>query len=115
MLGIGHGKALRGPGSGGLLARGLGEHGFEHFHDGALLGLGESGEKILQPFYVKEALSRSGLSLTANPSNFFYFIGILATTVGGFFTAIKIGLIKQYQLDRILVFLKPDIQKEGIG
>jgi cell division protein FtsW (lipid II flippase) len=48
-------------------------------------------------------------------ANFFYFLGILAATVGGFFAAIKIGLIKQYQLDRILVFLKPDIQKEGIG
>jgi len=48
-------------------------------------------------------------------ANFFYFIGILAATAGGFFAAIKIGLIKQYQLDRILVFLKPDIQKEGIG
>ena len=48
-------------------------------------------------------------------ANFFYFLGILAATVGGFFAAIKIGLIKQYQLDRFLVFLKPDIQKEGIG
>jgi rod shape determining protein RodA len=48
-------------------------------------------------------------------ANFFYSLGILAATVGGFFAAIKIGLIKQYQLDRILVFLKPDIQKEGIG
>lgn len=48
-------------------------------------------------------------------ANFFYFFGILAATIGGFFAAIKVGLIKQYQLDRILVFLKPDIQKEGIG
>jgi rod shape determining protein RodA len=48
-------------------------------------------------------------------ANLFYFFGILIVTVGGFFTAIKIGLIKQYQLDRILVFMKPDIGKQGIG
>ncbi len=48
-------------------------------------------------------------------ANLFYFFGILIVTVGGFFTAIKIGLIKQYQLDRILVFMKPDIEKQGIG
>ena len=48
-------------------------------------------------------------------ANLFYFFGILVVTVGGFFTAIKIGLIKQYQLDRILVFMKPDIEKQGIG
>lgn len=53
--------------------------------------------------------------LFVSGANFFYFLGILTATVGGFFAAIKIGLIKQYQLDRILVFLKPDIQKEGIG
>ena len=48
-------------------------------------------------------------------ANILYFFGILAATAGGLFTAIKIGLIKQYQLDRILVFLKPDIEKQGIG
>lgn len=48
-------------------------------------------------------------------ANLFYFFGILAVTVGGFFTAVKTGLIKQYQLDRILVFLKPEIEKQGIG
>ncbi|MBM3699661.1 MAG: rod shape-determining protein RodA [Actinobacteria bacterium] len=48
-------------------------------------------------------------------ANLFYFFGILAVTVGGFFAAIQTGLIKQYQMDRILVFIKPDIEKQGIG
>jgi len=48
-------------------------------------------------------------------ANLLYFFGILAVTVGGFFAAIQSGLIKQYQLDRILVFLKPDIERQGIG
>jgi rod shape determining protein RodA len=48
-------------------------------------------------------------------ANILYLFGILVLTAGGFFTAIKIGLIKQYQLDRILVFIKPDIQKQTIG
>lgn len=48
-------------------------------------------------------------------ANFLYFLGILILTAGGFFSAIKLGLIKQYQLDRILVFIKPDIQKQTIG
>jgi rod shape determining protein RodA len=48
-------------------------------------------------------------------ANMFYFFGILAASVGGFFAATQTGLIKQYQLDRILVFLKPDIEKQGIG
>lgn len=48
-------------------------------------------------------------------ANILYFFGITGLTVGGFFLALRSGLIKQYQLDRILVFLKPDIQKEGAG
>ena len=48
-------------------------------------------------------------------ANFLYFIGILALTAGGLFAAIKFQIIKQYQLDRILVFIKPDVAKEGIG
>ncbi|MBM3707085.1 MAG: rod shape-determining protein RodA [Actinobacteria bacterium] len=48
-------------------------------------------------------------------ANFLYFLGISILSAGGFFSAIKIGLIKQYQLDRILVFIKPDIQKQTIG
>lgn len=48
-------------------------------------------------------------------ANMFYFFGILAASIGGFFAATQTGLIKQYQLDRILVFLKPEIQKQGIG
>jgi rod shape determining protein RodA len=48
-------------------------------------------------------------------ANFLYFFVILSAAVGGFFAAIKTGIIKQYQLDRILVFMKPDIQKQSIG
>ncbi len=48
-------------------------------------------------------------------ANMFYFFGILAASIGGFFAATQTGLIKQYQLDRLLVFLKPDIEKQGIG
>ncbi|MBN1299099.1 MAG: rod shape-determining protein RodA, partial [Actinobacteria bacterium] len=53
--------------------------------------------------------------LFVSGANLFYFFGILAATAGGFFVAIKTGLVKQYQLDRILVFMKPDIEKQGIG
>ena len=48
-------------------------------------------------------------------ANFLYFFVILSAAVGGFFAAIKTGIIKQYQLDRILVFMKPDIQQQSIG
>ncbi len=48
-------------------------------------------------------------------ANFLYFFVIMSATVGGFFAAIKTGIIKQYQLDRILVFMKPDIQQQSIG
>ncbi|MCL4377110.1 MAG: rod shape-determining protein RodA [Actinobacteria bacterium] len=48
-------------------------------------------------------------------ANFLYVLGILAAAVGGLFMAIKIGLVKQYQLDRILVFAKPNVQNQGIG
>ncbi len=48
-------------------------------------------------------------------ANFLYFFVILAAAVGGFFAAINTGIIKQYQLDRILVFMKPDIQQQTIG
>ncbi len=48
-------------------------------------------------------------------ANFLYFFVFLAAAVGGFFAAIKTGIIKQYQLDRILVFMKPDIQQQTIG
>jgi len=72
---------------------------------------------LLQPDYGTAMIFFAAYlgMLFISGANFFYFLGILAATVGGFFAAIKIGLIKQYQLDRILVFLKPDIQKEGIG
>jgi rod shape determining protein RodA len=48
-------------------------------------------------------------------ANLLYFFVILSVAVGGFFAAINTGLIKQYQLDRILVFIKPDILKQTIG
>jgi len=48
-------------------------------------------------------------------ANILYFFGVTGLTVGGFFAALRLGLIKQYHLDRILVFLKPDIAKEGVG
>jgi len=48
-------------------------------------------------------------------ANFLYILAILILTAVGLFLAFKIGLIKQYQLDRILVFLKPNVQQEGIG
>jgi len=48
-------------------------------------------------------------------ANFLYFLGISILSAGGFFTAVRTGLIKQYQLDRILVFMKPDIQQQTIG
>jgi rod shape determining protein RodA len=48
-------------------------------------------------------------------ANIFYVLGITATTVGGIFAGLKLGLIKQYQLDRLLIFLKPDVEPEGAG
>lgn len=49
-------------------------------------------------------------------ANFLYILLILGLAVGGVIFALNAGLIKQYQLDRILVFLKPDAQPtEGTG
>lgn len=48
-------------------------------------------------------------------ANFLYFLGVTGITAGGVFAGIKLGLIEQYQLDRLLVFLKPDVRPEGIG
>jgi rod shape determining protein RodA len=53
--------------------------------------------------------------LFVSGANFMYFFTILAVAAGGIFGAVKLEIIKQYQLDRILVFLKPDIEKQGIG
>src|SRR4030043_1506976 len=54
--------------------------------------------------------------LFVSGANFLYLLSILGLTAGGFFLALKAGLIKQYQLDRILVFLKPDVSSsEGAG
>jgi len=53
--------------------------------------------------------------LFVSGANFLYVLGIIIVTAGGFFGALKMGIIKQYQLDRILVFLKPDVSTEGAG
>ncbi len=48
-------------------------------------------------------------------ANLFYFFSLLALSAGGVFLGIKLDIIKQYQLDRILVFLKPGVQEGGVG
>ena len=48
-------------------------------------------------------------------ANFLYFLGVVGITIGGIFMGLKLDLIKQYQLDRLLVFLKPDVKPEGAG
>lgn len=49
-------------------------------------------------------------------ANFLYFLAILGAAVGGIIFALNANLVKQYQLDRILVFLKPDAYPaEGAG
>ncbi len=48
-------------------------------------------------------------------ANFLYLISILSLTAGGFFLALRVGLIRQYQLDRILIFLRPEASREGAG
>jgi len=53
--------------------------------------------------------------LFVSGANFLYILGLLGLSCGGVFFGLKIGLIKEYQLNRILVFVKPEAQKEGIG
>src|SRR3972149_157805 len=54
--------------------------------------------------------------LFVSGANFLYLLSILGLTAGGFFLALNAGLIKQYQLDRILIFLKPAVSSiEGAG
>jgi rod shape determining protein RodA len=48
-------------------------------------------------------------------ANFLYYLGVVGITAGGVFMGLKLDLIKQYQLDRLLVFLKPDVKPEGAG
>lgn len=49
-------------------------------------------------------------------ANFLYILSILGLAAGGVIFALNTGFIKQYQLDRILVFLRPDAQPtEGAG
>ncbi len=53
--------------------------------------------------------------LFVSGANFFYILSIIAAAAGGFFGALKMGIIKQYQLDRILIFLRPDVSTAGAG
>jgi rod shape determining protein RodA len=54
--------------------------------------------------------------LFVSGANFLYLLSVLGLTAGGFFLALNAGLIKQYQLDRILIFLKPGVSSiEGAG
>jgi rod shape determining protein RodA len=46
-------------------------------------------------------------------ANFGYLLAVVGLTAGGFFAALKAGLIKQYQLERILVVLNPGATSEG--
>lgn len=55
------------------------------------------------------------LMLFVSGANFLYVLGITGITVGGVFAGLKLGLIKQYQLDRLLIFLKPGVKPEGAG
>ncbi len=48
-------------------------------------------------------------------ANFFYVLAALAITAGGFIGALQMGIIKQYQLDRILIFLRPGVSIGGAG
>ncbi|MCL4386406.1 MAG: rod shape-determining protein RodA [Actinobacteria bacterium] len=48
-------------------------------------------------------------------ANILYVSGLIVITIAGVFTGLKFNLIKQYQLDRLLVFLKPDVKPEGVG
>jgi rod shape determining protein RodA len=48
-------------------------------------------------------------------ANFFYILAIIAAAAGGFFAGLKMGIIKEYQLDRLLIFLRPDSSSEGAG
>jgi rod shape determining protein RodA len=49
-------------------------------------------------------------------ANFLYVVSIVGMIAGGVFLAFNAGYIKQYQLDRILVLLKPEVYPdEGAG
>jgi len=48
-------------------------------------------------------------------ANFLYLLGVVSITIGGIIAGIKLEIIKQYQLDRLLVFLKPNVKPEGAG
>lgn len=48
-------------------------------------------------------------------ANILYVLGMIVITVSGVFLGLKLNIIKQYQLDRLLVFLKPNVKPEGAG
>jgi len=48
-------------------------------------------------------------------ANFFYVLAALMITAGSFIGALRMGIIKQYQLDRILIFLRPGVSTGGAG
>ncbi len=48
-------------------------------------------------------------------ANLLYFLGILGASTGLVFLGIRTGIIMEYQLDRILVVLRPDMQTGDIG
>ena len=53
--------------------------------------------------------------LFVSGANFFYVLGVIAVAAGGFFGALNMGIIEQYQLDRILIFLRPEVSTAGAG
>ena len=55
------------------------------------------------------------LMLFVSGANFLYVLGVIGVTISGVFAGLRMGLIKQYQLDRLLIFLRPDVKPEGAG
>jgi rod shape determining protein RodA len=66
------------------------------------------GTSILFYFTYLGILFVSGASL-------FYLAAIIAMTAGAVYGAFKLGIVMQYQIDRLLIFLKPEAQPEGAG
>jgi len=53
--------------------------------------------------------------LFVSGANFFYVLAVMAVAAGGFLGALNMGIIKQYHLDRILIFLRPEVSTSGAG
>ncbi len=66
------------------------------------------GTSIIFYFTFLGVLFISGASL-------FYLLGILLMTGGAVYAAFKMGIVMQYQIDRLLIFLKPEAQPQGAG